>query len=128
MKARIMMTGACRPTLITTNPMVAARLYAGATDANAITVLERSPSAPGLRPFSKMSKPAAEASPLPVVAITTPPLDLSARLPASTEGSRPDSQSTGAAHGNWRGDGEHPKDLLGHHPPPSGRNVRICLG
>src|SRR5690349_11357308 len=57
MNASTMMIGACRPTAITTNPMVAARLYAGATDAIAITVLDISPSALAFRPFSRMSYP-----------------------------------------------------------------------
>ena len=112
------MTGACRPTLITTNPIVAARLYAGATDANAITVLDRSPSAPGLRPFSKMSNPAAAASPPFVVAITAPP-DLS--TPLSRSGidaeSRPERTVQRIRAQHRRGDEEHPKELLRRHLP-----------
>ena len=46
------MIGAWSPTASTTNTSVAAMLYAGATDAVAITVLEISPSAPDFRPLS----------------------------------------------------------------------------
>ena len=45
------MAGACSPTAATMNARVAARLYAGATDAVAMTVLEIRPSLPVARPF-----------------------------------------------------------------------------
>jgi hypothetical protein len=51
----MVMIGACRPLMaMTTNPRVAARLYAGAVDATPTTTEEISPSAPPLRPFSPM--------------------------------------------------------------------------
>ena len=44
--------GAWSPMAATTNPSVAARLYAGAVEATPTTVLEMSPRAPAFRPFS----------------------------------------------------------------------------
>src|SRR5271169_2458533 len=52
MKASTATAGDWSPTASTTNTRVAAMLYAGATDAVAITVLEIRPRAPDLRPFS----------------------------------------------------------------------------
>src|SRR5215467_1466318 len=51
-KARTDTAGACSATAPTTNTRVAAMLYAGATDAVAMTVVEISPRAPDFRPFS----------------------------------------------------------------------------
>jgi hypothetical protein len=50
--ARMATIGACRPTATTTKTSVAAMLYAGATEAVAMIVVETSPRAPDLRPFS----------------------------------------------------------------------------
>jgi hypothetical protein len=44
-------TGACVPTSPTTLPRAEVRLYAGAVEATAMTMLEMRPSAPTLRPF-----------------------------------------------------------------------------
>src|SRR5215472_15564177 len=68
--ARMAMIGDLSPTAATTKPSVAAMLYAGATDAVAITVLDISPSAPDLSPFSAGCSAGATA-PL-AVAILTP--------------------------------------------------------
>src|SRR5215472_15265826 len=54
-KARIAMMGDFRPTASTMKPSVAARLYAGATEAVAMTVLEIRPSAPDLSPLPTLS-------------------------------------------------------------------------
>ena len=51
MKASTATAGDWSPTARTTNTRVAAMLYAGATDAVAITVLEIRPRAPDLRPL-----------------------------------------------------------------------------
>src|SRR5580693_3990196 len=51
MKASTATAGDWSPTASTTNTRVAAMLYAGATDAVAMTVLEISPRAPDLRPL-----------------------------------------------------------------------------
>ena len=51
MKASTATAGDWSPTASTTNTRVAAMLYAGATDAVAITVLEIKPRAPDLRPL-----------------------------------------------------------------------------
>jgi len=54
--ARMVMIGACRPLMaMTTNPRVAARLYAGAVEATPTTTEEMSPRAPPFRPFSPRS-------------------------------------------------------------------------
>ena len=46
------MIGACRPLMaMTTNPRVAARLYAGAVEATPTTTEEMSPRAPRFQPF-----------------------------------------------------------------------------
>src|SRR5215472_9998221 len=60
--ARMAIIGDRRPTAATTKPSVAAMLYAGATEAVAITVLDISPSAPDLRPFSSGCSVGATAS------------------------------------------------------------------
>src|ERR1700730_16886304 len=52
MNASTATAGAWSATAPTTNTKVAAMLYAGATDAVAMTVLEISPKAPDLRPLS----------------------------------------------------------------------------
>src|SRR5215469_8982484 len=49
--------GACKATAPTTNTSVAAMLYAGATDAVAMIVVETSPRAPDLRPLSTTCSP-----------------------------------------------------------------------
>src|SRR3954470_6175308 len=61
-------TGVCRPTNATTKPSVAARLYAGATEATPMTVVEKRPSAPDLRPLSRGSAAAAPMALASVVA------------------------------------------------------------
>src|SRR5215472_15034970 len=71
MNARIATIGDWSPTARTTNTSVAAMLYAGATDAVAITVLEIRPSAPDLSPFSTGCSVGRT---FPAVAMTTPPL------------------------------------------------------
>src|SRR4051794_24905744 len=50
-KAINMITGALRPTSWDTGPRVAARLYPGAVEATPITMLDRRPIAPTLRPL-----------------------------------------------------------------------------
>src|SRR5215469_3106196 len=69
--ARMAIIGDRRPTAATTKPSVAAMLYAGATEAVAITVLDISPSAPDLRPFSSGCSVGATAS-LAVAMLTLP--------------------------------------------------------
>src|SRR5690348_11253042 len=50
--ARMATMGDCNATAPTTNTSVAAMLYAGATEAVAMIVVETSPSAPDFRPLS----------------------------------------------------------------------------
>src|ERR1019366_2166797 len=52
MKAITTTSGVISPTRATTKPRVAARLYAGATEATPMTMFETRESAPGLRPLS----------------------------------------------------------------------------
>ena len=51
--------GACRLTASTTNARAAARLYAGATEAMAMTVFDSRPMAPSLRPLPSSPWPRA---------------------------------------------------------------------
>ena len=67
-KASTATVGDCKPTTATTNPSVAAMLYAGATEAVAITVVEISPSAPDFSPFSNGCSAGAAARPVSAIA------------------------------------------------------------
>ena len=64
------------PTFTAIRPSVAARLYAGAVDATPMTMLEMSPSAPDLRPFSATSSGGASAATATIVALPFPFRDL----------------------------------------------------
>src|SRR5215469_12398636 len=68
--ARMAIMGDRSPTAATTNPSVAAMLYAGATEAVAMTVLDISPSAPDFSPLSRGCSADATAS--LAVAMPTP--------------------------------------------------------
>src|SRR4051795_9594845 len=63
MNASSIIDGALTPTAMTTNPRVAARLYAGAVDAVPMTIDESSPTVPRFRPLSTAVPSIREAGP-----------------------------------------------------------------